>query len=285
MKLAQMPNQAAQSSRGGLVLTGAMLTDPGLVRGANEDAVAYTIPCEGLAGEISALAVVADGMGGHSAGEIASGIATATIMDMLAGLADPLPAALAARFRVANAAILERAQDDPDCAGMGTTCTAIAFSGQQAFLAHIGDSRAYLLSERVFRQISEDHSLVAALLREGLITPAQAELHPDRNVILQALGTHPGIAPQISQDGFGLGAGDRLLLCSDGLSDLVDEATMVDAITRMTPAAACRRLLDAALLAGGIDNISVGVFAIDAAAPPTAATRDTRPVEIGQMGG
>lgn len=263
-------------------VSGAMLTDRGLVRATNEDAVAYILPDNCDAGNKRvALAVVADGMGGHSAGEVASSIAIQTIIRRFFETDGAVPLALISSFSAANEAILARSREDPECTGMGTTCTALAIHGGQAYLAHIGDSRAYLLSNGVFRQISMEHSLVARMVRDGMIPVEAAATHPDRNVILQALGTSPDISPQIWDDGYPLNAGDRFLLCSDGLSDLVDEFVMIEAIAHLSPADACRMLVDAALKAGGIDNISVGVFAINAPEPdPPNPTRNTQPMTL-----
>jgi serine/threonine protein phosphatase PrpC len=262
-------------------LVGAMLTDVGLVREANEDSVAYVATRAPIGG----LAIVADGMGGHSAGEVASRLAVETILDRFHEAMDagePMPETLAASLAAANETILERSQTDPNCAGMGTTCTIVAIRDNHAFLAHIGDSRAYLWRDGVLHQISEDHSLVAALVRSGTITAADAETRTDRNVILQALGTKPDITPQIWREGLPLVAGDVLLLCSDGLSDLVDDRTIERTIGQTAPFDTCRALIDAANAAGGHDNISVGVIAIAPvlATEPVDRARVTRPMEL-----
>ena len=264
-----------------LAVSGAMLTHPGLVRPGNEDAVAYVLPRPGEAAAArGALALVADGMGGHAAGELASAIAAETVRRLYYELDGKVPQVLAQCLRAANRAIRAHAAGAPDCAGMGTTCTVLAIRGNAAWLGHVGDSRAYLLRGGALRQLSEDHSLVAALVREGRLTPAEAASSPDRNVILRALGTHDEVEPQIWPQGMALAAGDVLVLCSDGLSDLVDTEGIA-AAAALPPHEACQTLLQAALAGGAHDNVSVGVFALTAPAPAAAdGGPPTRPVML-----
>jgi protein phosphatase len=251
-----------------LSFTGAMLSHPGCVREANEDAVAYVLPAPSdLAGNHRMLAVVADGMGGHAAGEVASRIAADTVMRLYTRLGGSPPEVLAACLAEANRLICERSEAEAACAGMGTTCTVLAVRNDTAFLAHAGDSRAYLLRDGRLRQISEDHSLVAQLVRDGAITEEEAIRSPQRHVIVRALGLEPSVKPYISRKGVRLQAGDALVLCSDGLSDLVDDETIATTIARLPPAEACQELLNQALAAGGTDNISVGVFAVVSSQP------------------
>jgi serine/threonine protein phosphatase PrpC len=252
---------------GSLLVTGAMLTHPGLVRQNNEDVVACVFRDQGKTAGRGALALVADGMGGHAAGEVASAIAADTVRRLYYER-DGLPGAvLTAAFAAANEAIYRRGMVDPACAGMGTTCTALAWRDGAAFLAHIGDSRAYLLRDLRLRQISEDHSLVAQLVRDGVLTREQAAKSPQRHVILRALGTEPVSEPIVWSQGLPLCPGDVFVLCSDGLTDLIDDDAIGDIVGHLAPAEACAALIDAALAAGGIDNVSVGVFAIEASRP------------------
>jgi protein phosphatase len=262
-------------------VTGTMLSHPGCVRERNEDVVAYALAGEGCtpAGRGS-LVLVADGMGGHAAGEVASRIAADTVLRSYYDLDGPAPEVLAKCLTAANRAIRERAQTDPLCAGMGTTCTVLALRDDTAFLAHIGDSRAYLLSGGELRQISDDQSLVAQLVREGSLTEAEAACSPERNVILQALGIASSPQPTIWRRGRPLRAGDVFVLCSDGLSDLLDDATIGETVGRLPPYEACQALLDAALAAGGTDNVSVGVFVVGGDRPPAGGARITRPIEV-----
>src|SRR6204780_3897159 len=198
----------------GMEIIGAMRTDTGLVRSHNEDAVAWvTSHDDAAATNRGSLALVADGMGGHAAGEVASALAAA------------------------NRAIIEYAQEHPECRGMGTTCTVLAFRDSQAWLAHIGDSRAYLLRDRRLTQLSEDQTLVAKLVSEGTITQAEADQSPMHNVILQALGTTANIKPMIGAKGLPLQSGDVLILCSDGVSNLVPDGKIAEVASRLPPAA------------------------------------------------
>jgi protein phosphatase len=148
---------------------------------------------------------------------------------------------------------------------MGTTCTALALRGKEAWLAHIGDSRAYLLRGDALTQLSEDQTLVAEMVREGKLTAEEAQNSPVSNVILQALGMGPDIGPIIWTKPLPLSPGDILILCTDGLSGLVPNATIADIAGRLLPHEACSALIEAALGAGGHDNVSVGVIRIGSA--------------------
>jgi PPM family protein phosphatase len=240
-----------------------MLSHPGHVRKRNEDAVDCLLPDAGeQAGMWDLLALVADGMGGHAAGDVASGIAADTVRRLCTELEGSPPEVLAGCLAAANRAILERSRSDPACAGMGTTCTVLALHDGAAFLAHIGDSRAYLLRGGKLRQISEDDSLVAEMVRNGLLSAAEARVSPERNVILRALGADDMLEATVWQEGLPVCPGDAFILCSDGLSNLVDDATIAARVARLSPSEACNSLCEAALAAGGTDNISIGVFKI-----------------------
>lgn len=243
-------------------IVGAMRTDRGLVREANEDAVAWITPQDETAARGS-LAIVADGMGGHAAGEIASAIAVEVIQRIYYDLDAAIPKVLETAFTAANRAILAYAERHPQCRGMGTTCTALAFRDGKAWLAHIGDSRAYLLRKGELRQLSEDQTLVAQLLSEGTITREEADSSPVQNVILQALGAKPQIEPIIGSDGLGLEPHDVLILCSDGVFNMIKEPVIADLAGRLPPQEACDALIEAALAAGGHDNASLGIFAVN----------------------
>ena len=244
-----------------LAIAGAALTDTGLVRDNNEDVVAYLPPDN--AGTGTALALVADGMGGHAAGEVASRIA-ADMVRQVCRMEAAVPAAqrLGHCFAAANEAIRQRSLADPACTGMGTTCTVLVVEQGSAFLGHIGDSRAYLLRGSRLTQLSEDHSVVGELVRAGAITPDEAFYRPDRHLILRALGIDPVAAPQVWPVGLPIQAGDIFILCSDGLSDMIPDAEIAALAPGRDPKAACRVLMDAALAAGGHDNVSVAVVVI-----------------------
>jgi protein phosphatase len=243
-------------------LVGAMVSHPGKIRTNNEDTVAFALP-NGNGGQFheDALLVVADGMGGHAAGEVASRMAADVLYrSFFAAAGRPVHEVLAECFDKANAEIFDAGRQNPEYAGMGTTCTVIAVRNNFAWLAHVGDSRAYLMRGDDFHQISEDHTLVAELVRRGSLTREEAAASPERNVILKAMGTAATVAPKIWDEGMALQPDDRLLLCSDGLSDLVTDAMMQELIATRSPRQACDALIDAALEAGGHDNVSVGVF-------------------------
>ena len=249
-------------------VAGAMRTDVGRVRSLNEDTVAFVAPTErDPEAKRGLLALVADGMGGHAAGEVASALAAEVVRRVYFSLDRPPREALLAAFEAANRAILDYAAKHPDCAGMGTTCTAIAVRDECLWLAHVGDSRAYILRDGELIQLSQDQTLHAQLVRDGVLTAEEAEKSPGGNVILQALGTRQEISPELWSEGMRLRLGDRLILCSDGLSNLASDADIARIVSRLPPGAACAALIDAALAAGGYDNISVGVFVVERAAP------------------
>ncbi len=265
-------------------IVGAMRSDPGLVREANEDAVAWITPQDETAAKHGSLAIVADGMGGHAAGEIASAIAVDVIRRVYYDLGAAVPKVLATAFAAANRAILEYAARHPECQGMGTTCTVLAFRDGKAWLGHIGDSRAYLLRNGELSQLSEDQTLVARLMNEGTITREEADSSPVQNVLLQALGAKAQIKPVIRSDGLALEPGDVLVLCSDGVFNMIKESMIADVAGRLPPQEACDALIEAALAAGGHDNASLGIFSVHAegeAKKPLEPTtrRITLPIE------
>jgi serine/threonine protein phosphatase PrpC len=226
-------------------------TDVGRARSGNEDS--YFCGRTVLA--------VADGLGGHQGGEVAS----AAAVEPLAALdgrefADPAEAAdeLTAAIREANAAILDRAGGDPGLWGMGTTVTAAALAGERHLqLAHVGDSRAYLLRDGSLEQLTTDHTVVAELVRRGRLTPAQAAIHPERSILTRAVGLDPRI-PVDTPDPLELQDGDQVLLCSDGLTEPVDDDQIAQLLSAEPDGnAACQALIDAANAAGGPDNITV----------------------------
>jgi serine/threonine protein phosphatase PrpC len=263
-------------------IIGAMRTDPGLARQLNEDTVAWITPQDkAIVDSRGNLALVADGMGGHAAGEVASALAADVIRRLYYDLQGPAPKVLAAAFAAANRAILEYAAEHPECKGMGTTCTVLAFREQKAWLGHIGDSRAYLLRGRDLVQLSEDQTLVAKLVNDGTLTQEQADHSPMHNIILQALGTSHQMKPIIGTNGLPLQFGDVLVLCSDGVSNLVSDATIADIAGRFAPQEACDALIEAALAAGGHDNASVGIFSVVAQTDQkSVAKATTRTIEI-----
>lgn len=249
-------------------IVGAMRTDRGLVREANEDTIAWITPQDGTAAKKGSLAIVADGMGGHAAGEIASAIAVDVIQRVYYDLNATTPKVLESALTAANRAILEYAAQRSECRGMGTTCTVLAFRDGKAWLGHIGDSRAYLLRNGELRQLSEDQTLVAQLVSEGMITREEADASPVQNVLLQALGAKAQIEPLICSEGLALEPGDIFVLCSDGVFNMIKESMIVDVAGRLPPQEACEVLIEATLAAGGHDNASLGIFCVQAEAAP-----------------
>jgi serine/threonine protein phosphatase PrpC len=265
----------------GMEIIGAMRTDTGLVRTLNEDSVAWVTPHDDdAATKRGSLALVADGIGGHAAGEVASALAADVIRRLYYDLDGPIPQVLANAFAAANRAIIEYAQEHPECRGMGTTCTVLAFRDSHAWLAHIGDCRAYLLRDRHLSQLSQDQTLVAKLVSEGTITQAEADRSPMHNVILQALGTTSNIKPMIGTKGLPLQSGDILILCSDGVSNMVPDDKIAEVASRLPPQEACDALIEAALAAGGHDNASLGVFSVTTGAARKRVEPTTRRIKL-----
>lgn len=250
-----------------LTLRYAVRSDLGLVRGNNEDSV-YAGP---------RLLAIADGMGGHAAGEVASKIVIGT-MEPLDD--ERVPGDLITAMREAvlesNHRIADAVEQDPDLEGMGTTLTALRFAGSQLALVHVGDSRAYLLRADIFEQITHDDTYVQYLVDSGKLTPEEAKDHPRKSVILRALrgaDVEPDIAIREAK------AGDRYLLCSDGLSDVVSTETIADTLRIPDPQECADRLVELALRSGGPDNVTVIIADVLDARPGDAI--DDVPVRDG----
>ena len=228
-------------------------SDVGSVREHNEDSYLAKSP----------LFVVADGMGGHEAGEVASSIAIST-MEAHAPKSTS-PEALEAAVLEANRAVLRGAEDGTGKPGMGTTLTAAFVFEDELVVAQVGDSRAYLLHNEALQRITRDHSLVADLIEQGRLTEAEARFHPQRSVITRALGSDPNMHPDLYT--LHVEEGDRVLLCSDGLSSMVPDETIESILlAHKSPAHACDALVEEAIASGGLDNVTVVV--IDPLADP-----------------
>jgi protein phosphatase len=228
------------------------LTHPGQVRPANEDTWALE-HCPG--GE---LMLVADGMGGHRTGEVASGLASSGLVESLRELDGPPPESLARAFQRANLAVYQQAMRRSESRGMGTTLTAILVDDQYALVGHVGDSRAYLVRDGAIRQVTRDHSWVAERVRQGIITEAEAREHRWRNVITNALGSYPQV--RLDLVGVEIRDGDQLVLCSDGLTTVLTDEEILGVLLdhAAEPAErAAQALVDAANAGGGPDNITV----------------------------
>jgi PPM family protein phosphatase len=261
-----------------LVGSYAAKTDTGRKRRRNEDAFVLAPP----------LFAVADGMGGAQAGEVASKLAAAALEDTDPGRLTG-PEKVASLIQEANRRVHERSSVDPATSGMGTTMTVALVEDDGVVIGHVGDSRAYLVRNHELEQITEDHSLVNELLKSGKLSPEEAETHPQRSVITRAVGTDP----DVDVDSFVVDTqdGDLFLICSDGLTDMVDDRLILETVGRYGENLdrLTKQLVAAANRGGGEDNITVVAFSIgalaarddagdtatmEAVAPPDEQTRE-----------
>ena len=235
-------------------------TDIGQVREGNEDSYLVVEP----------LYAVADGMGGHRGGEVASSLALETVQ----GMFERREGSLAEQVTEANRAVFDRSQNDRRVSGMGTTLTAAQVDGNRVHLVHVGDSRAYLLRGGELTQITEDHTLVHRMVMEGEISEEEAETHPHRSILTRALGVDQNI--QVDEGDLEVAPGDRLLLCTDGLTGMVPEGQIREILLEtLDPQEAVDKLVKVANRAGGIDNITAVIldFADDGGGP--GATKES----------
>lgn len=240
-----------------------VMTDTGPRRQSNEDCgkVVWPNDAEQLAKK-GVLLIVADGMGGHEGGEVASELAVRMVSETYTSAkADP-QAALVEAFRAANREIYHLSRRHAQLAGMGTTCTAVAVVNGMAYSAHIGDSRAYLVRGDHIYRMTEDHSATMAMVKEGLLTLQEAREHEERNVILRAMGTHEEVEAATWDAPFALWPDDRLVLCSDGLHDIVTDPEICAIAGSTEPQDACARLLKLALERMCTDNVTVAVLRV-----------------------
>lgn len=238
-------------------------TDPGMVRSHNEDSIASDAD--------KGLVVLADGMGGYNAGEVASGMATTVITTELQQMLEQQPPfvvdpqsgvtvaqnMLREQIAKANTSIYQAAQSQPQYAGMGTTLVAAMFYDNKVTVAHIGDSRLYRLRGEAFTQVTKDHSLLQEQIDGGLITPEQAKTSHNKNLVTRALGIDPAVEPEIHD--YDTQVGDIYLLCSDGLCDMVSDEDIGMAVQALGAnlKLCCQQLVQMANDNGGRDNISV----------------------------
>ena len=243
-------------------------TDEGKRRTNNEDSF--------LANDRLGLYAVADGIGGHEGGEVASRLAMEALSGILrkqftdirsvaksevSGEIDQCITSLRGAFDFANTMIREAAARDPDLAGMGTTVTAVLLRPGVSIFAHVGDSRAYLFRDGTLKQLTLDHSLVAEQMRSGLITPDQARISPYRHVITRSVGIRPEVQADLGK--FEVEKNDILLLCTDGLTEMVTDDDIARILNSETPPAAAEALIRLANDNGGVDNITVVVVKIE----------------------
>lgn len=242
------------------------VSHPGLKRSDNQDYYAYYFPEEEIADTKGILMTVADGIGGASGGAIASSLAVNTLVteyynaESSAGITESLKNA----FLKANQAVMARGQDDRNLQGMGTTMTAVVMVDNKMYYAHVGDSRGYIISENKISQFTQDHSYVGNLVRAGIITKEEALTHPKRNVITRAIGISSDLDVDVSQYYKILKKGQYVLLCSDGLFNVVSDQEILNVVsTIQTPVKSCNKLLEIANARGGPDNITVLIAKIN----------------------
>jgi len=231
-------------------LAATLRTDVGRIRKQNEDAAWYD--------EKKAIYAVADGMGGHLAGEVASQMAIDAVREMAERERTPSIRALKDMVRAAHEAIYAHAAANSACAGMGTTLSVLWRGGNYVYIAHVGDSRIYRLREGSLERITQDHSLVEELVRAGIITSEEARTHPRRNVITRALGTQGDNEPDLLVTD--IKKGDVFLLCSDGLNSMVEDAQIEKTLCENNLERAADSLMEQALAAGGRDNVTVVLY-------------------------
>lgn len=231
------------------------ITDKGVVRSQNQDS--YYLK---LIGDDLVVAIVCDGMGGARAGNVASSLAVEAASIYLEGLSSEemladLSGHLTEAATLANIAVCQRAEVDPDCRGMGTTMVAAILSGQKAYILNIGDSRAYGIREDGIQKLTRDHSVVEDLIHRGELTPEEARLHPQKNLITRALGAERTARTDLYE--VEIKEGEFLLLCTDGLSNtLTDQELLYEVLYGGTAQSCCERMLEIALSRGAPDNVT-----------------------------
>jgi protein phosphatase len=249
---------------GPFVVSASLITDCGCVRDLNEDCCQVVHPTDpGVLHRKGVLVLVADGMGGCQAGEVASRFAVETVAHAYYSSAAEPRAALADAFQEANREIHRFSLVRHELNGMGTTCTALVIHGGMAHSAHVGDSRLYLVRSSSIYQLTEDHSVVTQLVKQGRLTPATARRHTGRNIILRALGSRATVEVSTWEQPMPVRAGDSFVLCSDGLHDAVSDEEIRAATESGDAAAACESLVATARERGGYDNITVAIARVD----------------------
>jgi protein phosphatase len=233
-------------------------TDTGIIRDHNEDAVRFVRPAESpLRKKMGYLAIVADGMGGHASGEVASSMAIDTITEEYYSIAKHPEKALTSAAKKANESIWKHASENEHLRGMGTTCTAVAIVGRTLCIMHIGDSRAYLYKNGRLIQLSEDHTYVQQLLNAGKITASEAENHPDGNILTKSLGTAKSRMCDVFISTHRFETGDKLLLCSDGLYEYFTSKELAECLKKPDLGDISQQLSSRVLEMGAQDNFSI----------------------------
>jgi serine/threonine protein phosphatase PrpC len=235
-----------------------------MVRPNNEDSCLVVPPWSSLSLQTGVcLFAVADGMGGQNAGEVASGLAVKTARNLLkTSFVDEFSvSAVEEMFAQINQEIWGYAQKHPEASGMGTTFTMLILKGSAAIIGHIGDSRLYRMRNKVLEQITHDHSLVAEQVRMGKLTPEQARVHPTRHILSRVLGVRQFVEPDVFE--IELQKGDTFLLCSDGVSGMIEDNQIAERLRSIDPARTARAIINAANAAGGKDNSTAVIVKIE----------------------
>lgn len=260
-------------------------TDLGNIRTNNEDAASFfRVADEGNRKDKGYLLIVADGMGGHQAGEVASRMAVDIIgAEYYAAERERnIETALSKAFNTANKKIFEQASSNEAQKGMGTTATALVIAGGKIFFAHAGDSRAYHYGNKKISRITQDHTYVQELVNSGSISAAEAETHPQRNILTNAMGTKPALKVDTGMFSIIFGEQDRLLLCSDGLYDYLTDEELGSVLSSGTIQQVADYLVDEAKRRGGKDNITV-VLAEHTGAQKEIQVKSTRDIETPKL--
>ena len=267
-----------------LNITASVQTDAGCVRETNEDNGRHVVPfAPETQNQRGTLTIVADGMGGHSSGEVASEMAIELISRFYyEDESNTSFDALRLAVEQAGSEIFKTSITDEKYFGMGTTIVALVLLNDAGFAAHVGDSRLYRLRELEMERLTIDHSQVMEMVKQGIISLAEAHTHDDKNIILRAVSTQPTVEVEVS-DLFCVEAGDEFLLCSDGLCDMVEDAEMREVWLGANDIhAAVEQLIELAKTRGGHDNITVGIVRVAAANELEASkkARVTREIEV-----
>ena len=257
-------------------------SDLGNIRLNNEDmGMFYRIADENILKEKGYLLIVADGMGGHKAGEVASRMATEIISQeyFKKNANGSIEKNLFKAFELANKQIYDMSSSNAAYHGMGTTCTAIVVADQTVYYAHVGDSRAYFFKKDVITRITEDHTYVQELVKKGDITAKEAETHPKRNILTNAMGTKPSLRIDTGKFKISFEKGDRLLLCSDGLYDYLKDEELAQILKTKSLQEAAEYMIIEAKRRGGHDNITV-VLAEKTETETATTAKETRDFDI-----
>jgi len=243
----------------------AAATDPGLEHNENQDSYAFYPPEKGSAHKKGILMLLADGMGGHSGGAIASKITVDVLMQAYyEDSTSRIPDSLEKACLKANQKVIERGKDDLKLQGLGSTLVSVVFKGDQMYFANVGDSRGYSIYDNQISQFTEDHSYVASLVKAGAINEEEALTHPEGNIITKAIGFDEDLSVDISQESITIQKDQYILLCCDGLYRVVtNEEILATVYEYKDPDSICKKLIEMANAGGGPDNITVLVARID----------------------